>query len=108
MPGPKAHGLRVGAGPSGQNSRAIHLPPSEMPRSENVVAYEEVIETILEAYRGREVAPIVGFSLSQQNGYSCSQMLSQSHSSRVWITPSCRDLIEKIPASELHMLIREV
>jgi hypothetical protein len=79
-----------------------------MPRSDRVAGHQEVIETILEAYRGREVGPTGGFSLSQQNGYSCSQMLSQSHSSRVWITPSCRDVIEKIPPSELHMLIREV
>ena len=77
--------------------------PSQMP------SYSEVIETVVEAYRGREIAPIGGgFSLSQQNNFSCSQMLSQSHSSRAWITQSCRDSLEWIPASEVHMLIREV
>ena len=71
--------------------------------------YSEVVEVILQAYRGREVAAIGGgISLSQQHGFSCSQMLSQSHPAREWISSNCRDAIERIPVEDLHLLLREV
>jgi hypothetical protein len=90
----------VTAGP-GLNFRVA---PSKMSE------FADIVDTILEAYRSREVVAVgCGFSLSQQNNFSCSQMLSQSHAAaREWISSSCRDHIERIPVEDLHFLLREV